>query len=290
VATSAAAGSSCPPPGADPGCAVSVAVLVPALAITKTALTGPDTTVLPGDRVGYRITVVNTGGTAYAAASFADDLTGVLDDAAYTGDAAASAGTVSYGAGTLSWAGPVAVGATVTVTYSVLVTEPSSGDGSLDNVVSSAAAGSNCPDGSVDPGCRTRTAIVQQYLTLTDLTGSFTLAGPPGVRTEQTGAVTLTVSTNSAGGYTVVVRPDADVLSPAGPGNPDRIPVGRLETRGSGTDTYRPLAPGDPLLVHSQDGPSAPGGDTVSSDYAVEVPFVRPDTYSVTLTYLAATQ
>ena len=45
--------------------------------------------------VGYTVTVTDSGQTAYTGATFADDLSGAADDAAYNGDAAATSGTVS---------------------------------------------------------------------------------------------------------------------------------------------------------------------------------------------------
>jgi hypothetical protein len=101
----------------------------------------------------------------------------------------------------------------------------------------------------------------------------------------------MTVTTNSPGGYAVTMHPAADVLFPALPGNPDRIPIGRLETRPNGTPgAYVPLVAGATVLVHTQDRPSTPAGDAVGSDYAVEVPFVRADTYSVVLDYVVTTR
>ena len=41
----------------------------------------------------YTITVADTGQTPYTGATVTDDLTGVLDDAAYNGDATATTGT-----------------------------------------------------------------------------------------------------------------------------------------------------------------------------------------------------
>ncbi|MFP3670873.1 hypothetical protein SB717_37960, partial [Priestia sp. SIMBA_032] len=80
--------------------------------------------VTPGTKVTYTVTVTNTGTAAYTTASpasFTDDLTAVIDDATYNGDANNGA---TYAAPTLSWSGPLAVGATRTVTYSVTVNSP----------------------------------------------------------------------------------------------------------------------------------------------------------------------
>ncbi|WP_261166925.1 DUF11 domain-containing protein [Microbacterium sp. Marseille-Q6965] len=84
-----------------------------------------------GDTVTYTVTVTNDGEgdyTAQAPAAISDDMTDVLDDAAYNGDVAAVAsdGTnvpvPTFEGTTLSWSGPLAAGETVTITYSVTVT------------------------------------------------------------------------------------------------------------------------------------------------------------------------
>ena len=93
--TSSAVGSTCPPGTTSGSCQVTIPVLTPALTITKTASVA---TAVPGQTVTYTITVDNSGQTPYTGATVADDLTGVLGDAAYNGDASASAGSVSYAA------------------------------------------------------------------------------------------------------------------------------------------------------------------------------------------------
>ncbi|RDV45894.1 hypothetical protein DOE76_05430 [Leifsonia sp. ku-ls] len=118
------------------------------------AKTSPVQKVGPGDKVAYAITVKNTGSQAYQAASFTDDLTDVLKDATYNGDHAATAGTATYSAPILSWTGPLAVGATATVTYSVTVKNPADGDHSMVNRIVSNNQGSNCLPGSTDAACQ----------------------------------------------------------------------------------------------------------------------------------------
>ena len=149
--SSAAAGSTCPPGTTASPCQLIVPVLTPALTIVKTASTA---TPIPGQQVTYTITVTNTGQTSYTAASLADPLGVVLDDAAYDGDAAAvitgtgtTAGTVSYAASTVSWTGGLALGASVTITYSVSIDNPDTGDLVLANTVTSPTPGSNCVAG-----------------------------------------------------------------------------------------------------------------------------------------------
>lgn len=116
------------------------------------------TEVVAGDTVEYSIQVTNTGQVAYTAddpASFTDDLSSVLDDATYNGDATSTSGAgVSYTAPELSWSGALGVGETVTITYSVTVNDPATGDRRLDNtVVTPPGSGGNCVEGSTDPAC-----------------------------------------------------------------------------------------------------------------------------------------
>ena len=133
-------------------------MLTPALTIVKTAST---LTPVPGQQVIYTITVANTGQTPYAGASLSDPLTGVLDDAVYNSDAAAvitgsgtSAGAVSYTGSAVSWTGDLAVAASVTITYSVTIDNPDTGDRILASTVTSPAPGSNCPAGAPTRGAR----------------------------------------------------------------------------------------------------------------------------------------
>lgn len=42
-----------------------------------------------------------------------------------------------------------------------------------------------------------------------------------------------------------------------------------------------------PVLVHDQSGPSAPAGDLISNDYAIDVPVVQSGSYRGQLDYIA---
>ena len=101
--------------------------------------------------VHYTITVANSGASPYTGASFTDPLTGVLDDAAYNDDAVASAGTVTFASPDLSWSGNVPADGTVTITYTVTVNNPDTGDKILTTTITSPSPGSNCPAASTDP-------------------------------------------------------------------------------------------------------------------------------------------
>jgi uncharacterized repeat protein (TIGR01451 family) len=197
---SAAAGSSCPPGTTTSPCQLIVPVLTPALTIVKTASTA---TPIPGQQVTYTITVRDTGQTPYTAATFTDPLTGVLDDAAYDGDAAAVitgtgtiAGTVSYNGSAVSWTGDLAVGASVTITYSVIIDNPDTGDLVLANTVTSPTAGSNCAAGSADPRCTiTLTVVNAATLTIT------AAAGAPSAVAGGAVAYTVTIANSGLSAY-----------------------------------------------------------------------------------------
>jgi uncharacterized repeat protein (TIGR01451 family) len=113
------------------------------------------TTAQKGTVVKYAITVTNTGKVPFTRdnpATFTDNLSDVLDDAAYNDDA--SNGAVVEG-DTLSWSGALAVGRATTITYSVTVGERSTGDGKLKNVVLPGDGG-GC---AADDGCVTSTKV-----------------------------------------------------------------------------------------------------------------------------------
>jgi uncharacterized repeat protein (TIGR01451 family) len=280
---SGSAGSTCAD-GTDPRCSSAVTVLVPALTITKTT---DASEVVAGDTLDYTVSATNTGQADYPAANLADSLAGVLDDATYDGGATATTGTVTNTAGGLGWTGALPVGATVVISYSITANITGPGDGVLTNQVSSTSTGSVCgPDATALP-CATTTPVAARTITLTDLTPSFTLTGLPNSTVSSNGTVTMTVTTNSASGYLVSVQPADDSLT-GSPGNTETIPIGQLGVRESGTDAFRPLSDLGPLTVHRQATPSAPGGDAVSNDYQVEIPFVSSDTYSAELDYIVS--
>ncbi|CAN5290599.1 hypothetical protein BH09ACT3_BH09ACT3_13490 [soil metagenome] len=104
-------------------CAAGTFPPVATLAVSKT--TTASTATREGDVVQYAVTLTNTGGSAYTIANpatFTDDLSALLDDAVYNGDATSDGGgTLGYAAPVLSWSGPLAVGASVTVQYTMTV-------------------------------------------------------------------------------------------------------------------------------------------------------------------------
>ncbi|MFC5149420.1 DUF7507 domain-containing protein [Streptomyces aureoversilis] len=112
----------------------------------------------PGDTVTYTVTVTNTGTTAIDGAAISDDLSDVVDDATFN-SASADRGTTSYSSPTLQWQGDLPSGAKATISYSVRVADPPTGDDHLDNRITSTTAGNNCPSGNTDAACAASTPV-----------------------------------------------------------------------------------------------------------------------------------
>ncbi|WP_440070964.1 putative Ig domain-containing protein [Streptosporangium sp. OZ121] len=201
-------GSTCPSTGTVPACTTLVTVLVPALTIVKTA---DAVTTTPGGTVGYTITATNSGQTAYTGVTVTDPLAAVLDDAAYNGDASATAGTVGLAGQTLSWTGDLAIGATVTIGYSVTVSDPDTGDRVLANAVTSSAPGSTCPVGGSAPACAASVAVLLPGLT-TSIVADRATTTPGGVT-----RFTITIANTGQTPYSgaSVVNSLAEVLNGA---------------------------------------------------------------------------
>jgi uncharacterized repeat protein (TIGR01451 family) len=287
TALSSSPGANCKT-GADPRCSSTVTVLVPRLDITKTVDTAQ---VVAGGVVRYTITATNAGQSNYPAAVLTDSLAAVLDHASYDNNAVANAGAVVFASQTLTWTGDLVIGATVTITYSVTTTLALSGDALMSNRVISATPGSTCATG-IEPLCTTTTTVSARSITLSGLTPSFTLTGLPNSTVRANGAVTMTITTNSPGGYLLTVRARNPVLTGATAGNLDTIPIGNLFVRDSEsiTQAFQSMSDGTSNTVHDQQSVSAPGGDAVGNDFKIDIPFVAADTYSATLEYIAAAQ
>ena len=169
-------------------------VLIPALTIVKTA---DVSTTSPGGVVHYTVTVTNSGQTPYTGATYTDQMDGVLGDATYNGDAAATVGSVSFASPNMTWTGNLAAGASATVTYSVTVNNPDTGDLILTNTIVSATPGNNCPVGGTDPRC---TVTVHDLVPGLDIvTGADRATATPGAVVHYTITVTNTGQTAYTG-------------------------------------------------------------------------------------------
>ncbi|MBM7785681.1 DUF7927 domain-containing protein [Tenggerimyces flavus] len=180
----------------------------PAYTLTKTS-SAADGAVKAGDKVVYTLTVTNTG-KAEVTPTVTDDLSGTLDDASYNGDAAASDGpapTVSEP--TLTWSGPVPVGGTVTITYSVTV-KPTAEQG--DHVLKNAASGDGPIQDCPAKPCATTTNPVASYT----LAKTADPAAGTAVEADQKITYTLTVTNTGGAPVTPTVTDDlTDVLDDA---------------------------------------------------------------------------
>ena len=132
--------------------------------------------------------------------------------------------------------------------------------------------------------------VASSGITLSNLTSSFTLSGNPNSTvTSSAGIVSMNVLTNNATGYTVSVQAAAANLTGTG-GNTDVIPIADLKVKETGGASFTSLSDTSAVTTHNQATKSGASGDTVSNDFQVVIPFVNPDTYTVTLNYVAATQ
>ena len=83
-----------------------------------------------------------------------DPLSGILDDATYNSDAHRDRRIGHlHEPLSLTWTADLAPGAAATITFTVTVNNPDTGDKSLTSTITSAAAGNNCPAGGTDPRC-----------------------------------------------------------------------------------------------------------------------------------------
>ncbi|WP_306318469.1 MULTISPECIES: GEVED domain-containing protein [unclassified Streptomyces] len=128
----------------------------PGYKITKTSTPESGSEAKPGDKVAYKVTVENTGPVS-TKTPVTDDLTDVLDDATYNDDAEGSAGTPDYTSPELSWSPTLDAGEKATLTYSVTLKDPATGDGTAKNVVTG-SSDSNCVTGAED-GCTTKVTV-----------------------------------------------------------------------------------------------------------------------------------
>ena len=232
-----------------------------------------------GGTVTYTVTVTNTGQTTQSGLLFTDDLTGVLDDAAF-GTVTATVGTASFAAAQLDYAATLAPGAVGIVTYTAEVGSPALGDLHLINVLASITPGATCT--AAEP-CTTDTPV-----------GRFTIAkavdraeAVPGQPVTYTVTLTNTGQTALAGATftddlaavlddatfdTATANAGSAVFTP-----PNLVWTGDLAIGASATVTYtvtvRDPDPGDHLLtnvlVSSTPGSTCPADQPCGTDTPV---------------------
>jgi len=241
--TSTTPGATCPASGAAPdACTAVVTVLTPALTITQAANVSTTT---PGSTVRYTITVADTGQTSYAGVTVTDDLTSLLGDAAYNNDAAATLGAVSYAAPVLTWTGDLDPGDTATITFSVTVNNPDTGDKQLTNTVVSAAVGSTCPPGAANPACT---------VTVTDLIPALTIVKTASAASAAPGSAvdyTITVDDTGQTPYTAAAVTDdlTGVLGAAAYNGDAAATSGAVSYAAPALTWTGDLAPGDTAVI-----------------------------------------
>ncbi|MFJ9081693.1 hypothetical protein ACIRL3_04700 [Streptomyces sp. NPDC102384] len=185
--------------------ALALSVPVPDLEITKTASPAK---VEPGDTVTYTVKAKNVSRLPYPNAKFTDDLTENLDDATYNNDAEASIGNVDYTEPKINFTGDIPAGETATVTYSVQVNDPVSGDGKLTNSVTADSPRTNCAEGSTDALCGIAPVIEREAPSPTPTSPSPTPTSPSPTPTPTPGEQTPEPSpTPSTGSQSPQARP-----------------------------------------------------------------------------------
>ena len=274
--TSTTASSNCASGSTDTRCSSTVGVSV--LTIAMTASPVSPATVTPGATVSYTITVTNSGSVAYTGAALADSLTDVLDDAAYNHDATATAGSVSYASPNLSWTGNLAVGAVATITFSVTVSNPDTGNKILASTITSATAGSSCAAGPTAPRCSVNVAVVAGPLTITaPATASLGSAAPGGTVSAGLGTVQVTDDRGFGASWTATVSASSFAT---GAGTPaETIPAADAQyvidalSTATGPATFTP-APTTQLSASPQpvvNATNVAGNTTVTWDPTIKV-------------------
>ncbi|HEU5425331.1 MAG TPA: RICIN domain-containing protein [Actinocrinis sp.] len=249
--TSTTAGTNCANGSTDTRCTVSVSVLVPWVQIAKSANA---TSTSDGSTVQYTITVTDSGQLSYTNVSVADALSGDLDDAAYANNATATSGTLSYVSPNLTWTGNLSPGTSVTITYSMTVNNPDTGDRYMTDTVTASIDGGNCWPAGGDWRCSV-TVIVPSTLSVSVPASANLGSSAPG-NTLSAAVGQVTVSDQrliSNAGWTATVS--ATSFTTGGHSQAETITSASLSywsgpsTASSGTAT---LTPGQPTAATAQ--------------------------------------
>ena len=164
---------------------------------------------------------------------------------------------MSYASPTLTWTGDLNPGDTATITFTVTVNNPDTGDKHLVNTVTSTTPGSTCPPAGPAPAC---TATVTDLIPGLTITKTATVAATtPGSTVDYTITVTDT-------GQTPYTAADRDR-------RPHRRPGRRRLRRDSAAATTGTVSYASPTLTWT--GNLTPG-DTTTITYSVTVN--NPDT------------
>jgi uncharacterized repeat protein (TIGR01451 family) len=219
----------------------------------------PDpTSITPGQTFTYTVTVQNQGTTAMNGLSFTDDLSDVVDDATYGNDVASSIGTATWdGSSKISWNGDLSPGQTATITYTVTMNTPDTGNKQLLNGVVGTGTGSNCTASpAIDPECRTTSP-------LPDVTSTKTLVGPTNPTVGDTVNYKFTIKNDGVAAATnVAVADDLNqVLDDAAYNNDAQA--------STGTITYNPTS--KRIIWNGNLAASGSASDTVTVTYSVKV-------------------
>jgi hypothetical protein len=136
----------------------------------------------------------------------------------------------------------------VTITYSVSVNDPATGDLILASTASSAAPGSDCLPASSDPRCSSRVPVVLGVLSITGpASASLGSAAPGGTASASLGTVRVTDERPGLAGWTATTF--ATDFSTGGGTTAETIPIrdvlyligGFISTTGSATFTRTPV-------------------------------------------------
>ena len=117
---------------------------------------------------------------------------------------------MSFASPNLTWTGNLAAGADATITYSVKVNNPDTGDRILASTITSTTPGSTCPSGNASPGCTVTVAVLAGALTMT-APASATLgsAAPGGTIRAGLGSVQVTDNRGFGASWTATVSATA---------------------------------------------------------------------------------
>ncbi len=129
----------------------------------------------------------------------------------------------------------------------------------------------------------TVSADVTDTISLTANDAIIGLSGAPGETA--TANSSLTVETNNFSGYNVTATPGAATLDGTTEGNTDTINIDALQVNAVALAHDGETATVSEIYTQSEQ--SVENGDNVNVEYALAVPFVAADTYSVGVTFTA---